>query len=521
MIDALLYFPLSIFIFILYFLPGYLIIRFFKKFDELEKLVLSFVLSTLIFFSLGLIVHILGLEWNFFSLLIPIIILILILLLIKRDIKIEKEVKFLIIIFFVLYFLKLLILINIEMFPIGGDWILHYDSSEIFLTKDWSFSTDRTILYNFILAFFMAIFRSEYWCAQITSVLISSLILLPTYLIGLKLFNKKIAILSFLLLSITPYAHWILYTWPKCFSGFFILIIYYFILKRKLNVFVGISAGLSFLVHQFSLLYLIPAVFLVIYKRKEFNLNYKNFLIVSIPIIVLFFSWFLYNFFVYGSTVPTIFKYYPIAVNGFETLSGKTSQQIWAEFLKIPIYKPILTRIINAGIPTIPLIFIIPKLISIYFPFVLPLYKSVDFTQIPWTYHHFQTFAGHVSLLLYLFFCIGFFKMFKDKTRKKDLLILIIGPFILSLFLFGWILPITTSTCLSLIPLLPLIGFWEIEKSKNKNKWILIIFVLAILETIIFSYWFGLHVQFSKQVMIQTQNVEYKELLTVFKIFRY
>jgi hypothetical protein len=521
MIDALLYFPFSIFIFLLYFLPGFLIIRFFKKFDGLEKLVLGFVLSTLIIFTLGLIVHILGFEWNFFTLFIPIIILILILSLIKRNIKIDKEAKFLLIIFFALYLFKLLILINIEIFPIGGDWIFHYDLSKIFLAKDWSFSTDRTILYNFILAFFMAIFRSEYWCTQITSVLLNSLILLPTYLIGIKLFNKKIATLSIFLLSITPYTHWLLYTWSKCFAGFFILIIYYFILKRKLNVFVGISAGLSFLVHQFSLLYLIPAVFLVIYKRKEFNLNHKKFLVISTPIIILFLSWFLYNFFVYGSAVSTIFKYYPIAVNGFETLSGKTSQQIWEEFLETPIYKPILTRIINAAIPTIPLIFIIPKLISIYFPFVLPLYKSIDFTQIPWTYHHFQTFAGHVSLLLYFFFCIGFFKLFKDKTTKKDLLILIIGPFILSLFLFGWILPITTSTLLSLIPLLPLIGFWEVEKSKNKNKWILIIFALAILETIIFSYWFGLHVQFSKQVMIHTGNVEYTKLLTVFKIFRY
>ena len=521
MIGTLLYFPVSIFIFLIYFLPGFLIIKFFKKFDGLEQLVLGFALSTLIFFTLGFFVHALGFEWSFPSLLIPIIILILVLFLIKRDIKIGKEVKFLLAIFFVQYFLRLLILINIEMFPIGGDWLSHYNISKIFLTGDWSLLTNRTFLYNFILAFFMSIFRGEYWCAQITSVLISSLILLPTYLIGLKFFNKKIAILSFLLLSITPYTHWFLYTWPKCFAGFFILITYYFVMKRKLNVFVGISAALSFLTHQYSLLYLIPAGFLFLYKRKQFNLNHRTLLSVSIPMIIALSSWYSYNFFIRGSVEPATFKYYPIAVNGYATLHGKTGQQIWEDFLKTPIYEPFFIRAVNAAIPTIPLIFIIPKLISIFSPIVLPLYKSVDFTQIPWTYHHFQTFPGHISLLLYFFFCIGFFKLFKNKSRKKDLLILIIGPFLLSLFLFGWILPITTSTLLSLTPLLPLIGFWEVEKSKNKNKWILIVFALAIIETIIFSYWFGLNIEFTKQVTIQTGGADkYNELMTVYKIFR-
>jgi len=521
MIEALLYFPVSIFIFLIYFLPGFLIIKSFKRFNGLEQLVLGFVLSTLIFFILGSIVHVLGFEWNFFSLLIPIIILILALLSIKRDIKIDKEVKFLLIIFFALYLLKLLISINIEMFPTGGDWAVHYNVSKIFLTKDWSFSTDRTILYNFILAFFMAIFRGEYWCAQITNVLISSLILLPIYLIGLRFFNKKIAILSILLLSITPYAHWFLYMWPKCFAGFFILVIYYFLMKRKLNLFVGISAGLSFLIHQFSLLYLIPAGLFILHKRKQFNLNHRSLLTVSIPIVIVLSSWYCYNFFIHGTEVLTVFKYYPIAVNGYKALYEKTNQQIWEDFLKTPIHKPILTRAINAAVPTIPLIFIIPKLITIYSPIVLPLYKSVDFTQIQWTFHHFQTFAGHISLLLYFFFCIGFFKLFKNKGRKKDLLILIIGPFSLCLFLFGWVAPITTTMCLPLIPLLPLIGFWEIEKSKNKNKWILIVFTLAILETIIFSYWFGLNIQFTKQIAIQTGDVDkYNKLMTVYKIFR-
>jgi len=72
-----------------------------------------------------------------------------------------------------------------------------------------------------------------------------------------------------------------------------------------------------------------------------------------------------------------------------------------------------------------------------------------------------------------------------------------------------------------LTPLLPLIGFWEIEKSKNKNKWILIVFALAIIETIIFSYWFGLNIEFTKQVAIQTGGDDkFNKLMTVYKIFR-
>jgi len=520
MIEALLYFPISILIFFIYFLPGFLITRFLKQFGKLERFVLGFVFSTLIFLIIGLVIHILGFDWNLFTLLIPVVALILILLVIKKEVKISKEVGFLLTIFFIQYVIKLLILINVEMFPLGGDWISHYNIAETFLEKEWSLPTNRTFLYNFILGFFISIFQGEYWCAQITNVLISSLILLPTYLIGLRFFNKKIAILSFVLLSISPYVHWILYTWPKCFAGFLILVVFYFVMKRRLNVFVGISAGLAFLIHQMSLLYLIPIGLFILHKRKEFNLNRQILFLVLIPFIVAFVSWYGYNFFVRGVMVPTVFKYYPIAVGGYETLHEKTSEQIWKEFLETPLHKIFLIRAVNAMTTITPLICIIIKTVSLFYPITLQLYKSVNFTQMPWSYHHIQTIPGQVSLLLYIFVIIGFLKLLKDRSKKKDIPYLTIGVFLLTLFIYSWIVMITADVILPLIPLLVLIGFWGVEKSKNKNKWILLIFLLAIMESLIFLYWFGFNIEFTKRIAIQTGDIEYNKLMSVYKIFR-
>lgn len=519
MIDLLTYFLLSFVTFFIYFLPGFLVIGFFKKFSEPERLTLSFLLSTLIFFVIGLSVHMFGIIWNFFTILVPTVTLIFILLISKRKLKIGKGGKFLLIIFLVQFFIKLLILPNIEFFPMGGDWKTNYELSKTFLNKDWQLSGDRTFLYNFVLGFFMSAFQQGYWYVQIASTLISSLFLLPLYLIGLNFFNKKIAILTFFLLLVAPFMHWTLYTWSKSFASFFIFIVYYFVMKRKLNFFVGIAGAFAFLTHPFSLLYLIPAGLFVLCKKKEFKLNWKTTLLVSIPIAIALVSWYIYTSTI--TPIPTIFKYYPIAVKGYEVLYKKSSQEIWKDFIETPIHKIFFVRVVNAVIPTIPLLFLIVKTISLFSPTVLLLHKAVDFSQVPWTYHHLLTFPGHISLLLFIFASIGFLKLFKERSRIKDILYLMAGPFLLILFLYGWIVPIGSAVGLPLSPLLALIGFWMVEKTKEKNKWILLIFTLAMLESIIFSYWFGLHIEFTRQVLIQSGGIEeYNKIITVYKFLR-
>lgn len=523
----ILYFPFALCIFSLYFLPGFLLTKFkiFNKYDEIEKLTLSFLFSSLIFGFIGLFIHLLGAMWNLWTNLIPIIFLILVLgFFVRKELTLKKEGKLFLCIFFVYYILLLTFQIFIRYHFLGTDWISHFDNARKFLSKEWFLSAERTPLYNFIVGYFLSIFGDSYWIAQIISTLVSILFLFPSYLIARELFNKKIAWPTFLMLLISPFfIATSIYGFSKNLTAFFVLICYYFIFKRKLNLFFGLSAALAFLTHQYSLLYLVPFGLFILIKRKDFKLIKQKLFVITFPFLVASLLWYGYNFQIYGEIAPTTFKYYPIAIKGWRELPEKTSEQILQEFWSYPIYIHLFVRAVNFAYTFIPLLPVAFQIISkICSPIVISLtYKVVDFSQLHLTFHFLQTIPGATSLLLYFFFSIGFFKLIKEKVYKKHLIVLILMPIIFSLIQFGFIHPIARLVMEPLIPIFIMIGFWSVFKTKNPQKWVKLIFLFAMIELVLSIYLYIDHINFFTQQLIEWGEYEkYEKYISAYKLFR-
>jgi len=522
----LLYFPFGILIFFLYFLPGFFITRFkiFNRYDEVERIALSFLLSSLIFGFIGLSIYLLGFTWNLWTNLIPTIFLIGILFYFTRNkLFFKKEGKTIIRIFFTQLFIMLTFQIFIRYYPLGGDWMSHFDYARSFLSKDWGLRMFHgPPLYSFIIGYFLPIFGNVFWVAQIVSTLISTIYLIPSYLIAKQLFSKKIAWLTFFILLISPFmVESSLYTFPKNFTTFFLLICFYFLIKRKLNIWFGISAALAFLTHFYAIFFLISFGLFIIIKRKKFKLNKQMLIKISLPFVIAASVLYGYNILIYGEIAPNIIKYFPIAIKGWRSLAEKTTEQIWKEFYSYPFYYHIFVRIVNFAIIFVPFLTTSLYLLSLHSPLIVQLtHRVYDFSTLYPTFHYLQTFPGALSLLLFFFFLVGFIKLFKEKNRKKNLIFLTCLPVLFSLILYGWIYPILSLTLHPLVPIFVMIGFWSVFQTKNPRKWIKLIFLFAVIEAMIFCYLYSIHINSYTQQIIKWGEYElYEKYLSAYKLF--
>jgi len=523
--NAIIYFLYAIAIFIIYFLPGYLISKFhFFKFDKKECILFAFVFSSLLFAAIGLTVHIIGLIWS--PILLVIVFFISILLFVyhkKNKTEIFELDKILLIIFLIQYLVFITIQIFIPLYPLGGDHFTYYDSAKVFLNKEWNITIDmrdRAPLYHFLIAFFMAIFGSDFWVAQIASTMMNSLVIIATFYLAEKFFNRKVAILSMLMITVSPLMiESITYVWPKSFLAFFILTFYYLLFTRKINFLFGLVSGLAFIAHPYSVAYIMPGILILFLKTPKKNF-FPILTFILIPTILLYIPWALANFLQYGSFVASIpIKYYPFAVNGYEKLYEETQAQIWKEFIETPILYIIGIRFVNAFTFLFPLTFFIPKIISLFSPIQIKIHRLVDFSKQPWTYNYVQTLAGGLTFLLFYFTCIGFIKLLKDK-KKRELLIIMILSFIFFTSYIGFIQPLGRMAYVPLVPLSMMIGFNEVLTRKNSKRWIKLIFILAIVECIVFAYFYSLNIDFTKNLAIKANDQRYWDIYTAYKFFR-
>jgi len=505
---------------ILFFLPGILITPFFKKFNQLEKLSISFFFSILIILLIGALFFTFGIVWSqllFFPYLLAVSIFLFLNRKMIKNIRVNKEVKVLLIIFFLAFFYKIILQIFIKYYPMASDWVGHYKTSLFLLEKEPTLqkSVDEHLYlpyrapgFYMIISFFLAIFGKDFWVAQLANTLINTIFIFPTYLLGKGLFNKRIALLTVIFLQVIPFIEVSMIIIAKMVTAYFCLLFFYLLLvKRTSGYMLGLVAGIAFLIHQYSLVYVGVALLISLLSNPKRNV--RMFIQVIVIFAIVISPWLLLNYRTFGTVSTSDYINFPLYVNYDKQLEEKyTTAQLWEGFKKTPITYTIGVRAINLVNAITPSVLIF-KIASQFTPIIIHTHEITNFNNVPWAYHYYHSIPGNLTFLLYFFSIIGFIKLWK---KNRVLFYFILLPIIFFDLWFGWvILTLVRSGLPVIVPLLIMVGFWEVSKRKNADKWIKLIFILGLVELFIFSVFYSWHIQIAERLAIENENLPYKE----------
>lgn len=349
------------YIFVLGFVPGYLVLRRFNLRDD-ERIAASFGVSFIILYFIGFVLFLLNETSTklFYLVYIALILTLLCLYLhrteifnkfrdcflnsnypkLKRSLKIENfnllTLSF--IIFLYTAFFESLIRSLFYFYTTGfdgNDWLPFFGVSQFYSSQmsiDIAYSTiNRTPLYYIVNGFFLSIFGNSFWVYQIGNSILTAPFFLSLYLLSKKLFGNKeeyskIGIVAVLFILLNPYFFKnIIYPTSKILTAYFIIMSVYFYLKLressfdsklKIDFFLcGLFAGAAYMSHQLGLLYIagmaIDYLFLIRYRIIKFSIKPWAFgIIISSGLIA---SWYLWAIDAYGlkhvlSSNPPIFK---------------------------------------------------------------------------------------------------------------------------------------------------------------------------------------------------------------------
>jgi len=483
----------SIFVPVLFMIPGLFITLFLKRKSCLEMIAISLFLSFTILGVFSILLKITGIGFSF-SATFFFILLFLSLLLIKLKkgkiaFNLDKTARTVILIFLIGYFVKIALQIFIPFYPLGGDWFENYNKSLVFFSSDWKFE-NRPPLFNCLIAFVMSIFGKDLWVVQIVAVFLNSIFIFPFFLLAKKFCDEGTAILSTVFVGINPLLiENALYIWPKNFVGFFVLLFFYLILEKKKDWFLlGGIAGMSLLTHQLSIFYILTG-FIILYSFYKTKIFFsKWFWLMVLTILVFIAPWIMYTTIFNPNPSHAVFLYYPFAVEGYEKVLNATFPEVWKAFSAKPLYYVIGVRIVNLVNTLFPVIPIL-KIVNLLFPIpTIYLHKIVNISSLPLAYHYFHSIPGNLTLLLSIFVFLGIVKIYRTK-RHRVLLIITLLPIIFTDLFYGWIVPgLARQTLQPIIPLLILIGIWYVNSLKYRKCLLILILILTFVEAAIFIY---------------------------------
>ena len=498
--NILQYWMCSFIIFIVMFLPGWLIVCR-TNLSDIEKLSISFGASVVI-----LILFLLLFISNYILSIIIIIffiILMLVLLVFEKEYCIYKiihrtELKLILLIFAIAITVRLYVQTFWEYPVIGGDWYYHalvipYKIENLELIPP----RDRTPLFSLIIFVYhklLCISLYEFWVSQIISVFLNSLFLFPAYMIARKVFGIKIALMATIFMTITPFLlEQSIYTWPKNLAMYFILLMIYFAFFSKIKnefryILAGIFGGLGFLAHNYTTVYIITALFALIYYYKiEYKSQFRKKLMKSIYLFILgiilpLIPYFCWVFISYGTIFTSHFMYYPFAVDpeDVDTILHGDPDMVVKKFFSTPISKILWVKVIDIVVTLTPATLPINPIATsfrTYFP----------------VYYYSHDYPGALSTLMYILIVIWFIRYILRKSKTDKILFIFVAvPFILFLVVSGWLdWGMLTAGLHPTIPILIMLGFNELEKvTQDKLKYLLKIFVFvgAIIENTIFMW---------------------------------
>ena len=323
-------------------------------------------------------------------------------------------------------------------------------------------------LWFYLTDIFFKILGVTFFSMRFLSFFYGILSILLVYLIAKKMFDKRIALLSSFLLSISFFTIRLTVAEMDLSVLFFLLFaFYYFIIdieKNKFPYFSAISIGIASLLKTISLFF-VPAFLIAffLFNRGENRLKFKKLLIwaVSFGLIVLFFfsPVLIHNYLWYKDKqmVDTYFAQYFNVGNIREAYAGQIGYnhgffskdlfgQLWGA---ISHHFPLDPLIISLGIIGILLAFVLYKdkrnylIFSISFEifgFIL-LIIAANIQQT-----HFTLFIPFLCIFASLFICFLAEKISikMNLNRKKVLAILLIIIFMFQIYLLA---PYLTSAC--------------------------------------------------------------------------
>lgn len=486
-----------IILFILFFLPGYLVLG--KRFQDEEKFCLSFPFSILMYAGTSVILHLFNIPIIFALVVFPLSFIIVFFR------KPTFNIPFKLLLIFGITLITKAILCEVSKFPTIGDSYWHFICGKTFLTLNWGvlpfpdnywqgidkafYVQYRPPLFNLILGIAFSIFGTSFTIGKLVVVLFTSSILIPIYLIAKRLYDEKCAIYSTILL-ITINSFFLsqtfeVFVYPA--EAYLALCFFYLYLKRDWN-YTAILGALSYLTHSSAVFIIFSIVLfeLLTKKRAIFDcIKNKKVLIrrgylsaIGIFILIIL-PWLIRNYLIFGEPFYTPGKYAPF-------------YRDWEDFntLTPPTLQNYLNFILN------PINFIQSKLGSVFLTF-FPRPYSVTFStwniqalwdpqKINWALAGFLTYP---LLIVVMYFMIR-------RARQMIPFLFYIG-LILCLCLIGFRVGYMQSF---LLPHCILLGIWGINIVKNKK------IVMSII--ILFMIWQCVGLVYKRANIKEIQNQE-------------
>lgn len=252
--------------------------------------------------------------------------------------------------------------------------------------------------------------------------------------------------------------------------------------NRNNIVLAGVFGGLGFLIHNYVAVYIATAGLIFIYNNRNKNLKifidnlittkFFYFILSCIIVILPYFMWMYSD---YGIIFTSNFKYYPFAVNGYDSALSDPPEVIFSSFYSTPVWKLILIRIENIAVTLLP----ISNPLNPYI-FSFPSY-------IPAVYYN-QSYAGMLSFGMYSLVALWFYRYLRGRTEPNSVIVvMIVLPFLFHVFLWGWVDWGLHFMSFPTNPFLIMLGFNELYKHHELSKINYVIFIDGFLETLIYG----------------------------------
>ncbi len=311
---------------------------------------------------------------------------------------------------------------------------------------------------------------------QIISSVLNSLFIVPGFLILVKFFNRKTAIIGCLFMVTSQFFLYnAFFSWPKSLVAFFILLSWLLLLEKKMRytVLAGVASGAAYLTHDLATLYIGTSVLLLLYNKR-----FRETFVLGASSLALALPWLVTASLIYSK--PSSFIYYPISTQGIP--QPQQSKQIIHQFLHTSPLKLLVIRLESLW-----------YLISPYQLFTSE--GGQAFFRRLWGLGLFSI-PGSLGIGLLVPAFLGIFK----NPRDVSFWILAITPVMLSVIIIGWPRGLgAMHFAESVIVLLSGLAVFYLLRLNNR-RWLYLAFAANCLQLVFFvtySYKFVIGVWFT------------------------